>query len=144
MKLTDIVKNPELKSIGTGKYHYLVKFKGDKKSSKVNGHMNVVHDIVEGLLTRKMVTIKFLNELKACASYHLLVEVTDLKDDDVIKSMLAQAGWQNRYSVKHKFTVDDKTYIICREWVKRRVDILIKGVSDFCKVESVQLEISED
>lgn len=144
MKLTDIVKNPELKNAGIGKYRYSIKFKGDRKPIEVDGHMGAVHTIVDGLLNKKMMTVKQLHEIRACASYHLLVEVTDLKSDDEIKQTLVKAGWKNRYSLKHKIHENNRIHVVCREWVTKRVDKLIAGVSDFCTVTRIQTPEDEN
>ena len=143
MKLTSIIKNPELKNAGAAKYRYSIKFKGERKAIEVEGHMGCVHAIVEGLITRKMMTEKELHEIRACASYHLLIDVSDVKTDDEIKSMLIEAGWKNRYSLKHKIKDDKKVFIICREWVTKRVDKLIAGVSEFCTVERIHAPMEE-
>ena len=146
MKLTDVARDPSLKSSGNPGYKYSVKIKGEKKAKMVNGHMGAVFEIVEGILKNKLMTEQELLNIRASASYHLLMEVTDLADDGAIKDALASAGWSKRYNIKRKIEIEGEVsgkavtrkYIVCREWVTKRIDKLIAGTSHVCKVERIE------
>lgn len=133
MKLTEIIQNPSLNSKGIIKYHYQIKFKDEStKPVVVEGHMNAIYVIVNKLLQKELMNEQELHQLRACSSYHLLIDVTNLKNDTEIKNKLIEARWKNRYSLKHKINHNKKIYIICREWTVKRVDKFIEQVSKFC------------
>ena len=121
MKLTAINANPSLKSSNKKSFSYDVTIAPAKKATTFSSMVEAVHHITSTLLEKKKLTVEELNKLNPISSYELLLEVTDVKDDEQIKKLLKEIKWNGRYSMKLKVSHDKKQFLVCREWTEDRL-----------------------
>lgn len=123
MKLTTLVANPELaKSTSKSSYQYEVLF--NNKKVVCSSHIDTVITVLKLLAESKLIDLSDIEENERMAGFHLVLDVSDIKTSEEIVKMIESSipKYKSRYQVKKFLTVGNSKYIVCNQWIPKRVD----------------------